>query len=242
MRLHQVADVRVVEDPAVLRHESVSRYVDVGADLSGDRDRILADVRQRHRGGQVPARHHAELRGASVEDEGGRSTLFAVTITAALAIFLLLQAAFTSWRLAALAFVMLPLAAVGGLVAIALDGGEVGIGAFAGLLAVSGITARSVILMLHRYQDLERREGDAFGDELVLRGTQERFVETLVTTVGTILVLLPVLAAGDIAGLEIARPMAFVMIGGIVASTLLVLLALPALYRMQVRRSPGHRR
>jgi Cu/Ag efflux pump CusA len=232
VRLREVASVRVVQDPTVVRHESVSRYVDVSADLAGDHDGVLADVRSAVAAVQFPLEHHAELRGASLDDDGTGSTFAAVAITAALAIFLLFQAAFTSWRLAILAVVMLPLAAVGGIVAIALGGGAIGVGAFAGLLAVLGLSARSATQVLRRFQELEHREGETFGDELVLRGTRERFTEILVSSVGTILVLVPILVAGDVAGLEVARPMAFVMIGGIVASTLLVLFVLPPLYRL----------
>jgi Cu/Ag efflux pump CusA len=232
VRLHEVATVRMVEDPTVLRHESVSRYVDVSADLAGDHDRVLADVRSAIAAVEFPLEHHAELRGTSLEGDGTRSTFVAVAITAALAIFLLFQAAFTSWRVAILAFAMLPLAAVGGIVAIALDGDAIGIGAFAGLLAVLGLMARNAIQMVHRYQELEHREDEPFGDELVLRGTRERFTEILVSSVGTILVLVPILVAGDVAGLEVARPMALVTIGGVVASSLLALFVLPPMYRM----------
>jgi Cu/Ag efflux pump CusA len=233
VRLRKVADVRVVEDPTVLRHESVSRYVDVTADLSeSDRDAILTEVRSAVAGVEFPLEHHAELRGAAIEDEDTGSTLLPVVITAALAIFLLFQAAFTSWRLAFLAFETLPIAAVGGIVAIALGDGSIGIGAFAGLLAVLGITARSGVRLLRHYQDLEHREDESFGDELVIRGTQERFVETVVSALCTILALAPVVAAGGIAGLEIARPMALVIVGGVVTSTLLVLFVLPSMYRM----------
>jgi Cu/Ag efflux pump CusA len=100
------------------------------------------------------------------------------------------------------------------------------------LLAVLGITARSVVLMIRHYQHLERDGDESFGDELVLRGTQERLLPTVVAALGTIVALVPLLVTGDVAGLEIARPMAIVMMGGLVTSTLLVLFVLPPLYRM----------
>ena len=155
-----------------------------------------------------------------------------VALAAALAIFLLLQAAFTSWRLAILAFATLPVALAGGIVAALIAGGTLGIGALAGLLAVVGIAARSVVLMIRHYQHLERDGAETFGDELVLRGTRERLLPTVVTALGTIIALAPLLVMGDVAGLEIVRPMAIVMIGGLITSTLLVLFVLPPLYRM----------
>ncbi|HET9671824.1 MAG TPA: efflux RND transporter permease subunit [Actinomycetota bacterium] len=233
VRLGDVADVRVVENPTVLRHEAVSNYVDVSADISGrSADDVVADVRTAVEAIDFPLEHHAEVRGSTIAAEGSGGTLLAVAITAALAIFLLLQAAFTSWRLAILALATLPFAAVGGIVAAAIGGGEIGLGAIAGLLAVVGLAARGGVLLIRGYQALERDGGEAFGDELVLRGTSDALVPTLTTSVATILALLPVVIAGDVAGLEIARPAAIVIVGGLVTSTLVTLFVLPALYRM----------
>jgi Cu/Ag efflux pump CusA len=233
IRLNQVADVRVVPNPTVLRHESVSNYLDVSADISGrDTQDVVADVRRAVNGVEFPLEHHAEIRGAFSEEQGARSQLLAVALAAALAVFLLLQAAFTSWRLAILAFVGLPIALVGGLLAAMIAGGTIGLGSFAGLLAVLALAARNAILVIRHYQQLERAEGEAFGDELVLKGTEDRVGPTLVASVVTIAALVPLLFLGDAAGLEIAHPMAVVMIGGLVTSTLFTMFVLPALYRM----------
>jgi Cu/Ag efflux pump CusA len=151
-------------------------------------------------------------------------------------------------------FVLLPLALVGGLVAMFATGGDLSVGAMAGFFAVLAIAARNCVLLIHRYQQLAASslngEGDAevaqFNqasplDELgkreseislglVLRGTQERLMPVLLTAVATALAFLPFLILGDIAGLEIARPMAVVILGGLVTATLVTLLVLPALY------------
>jgi CzcA family heavy metal efflux pump len=233
VRLSEVADVRVVENPTVLRHEAVSNYLDVNADIAGrDAGAVVEDVEAAIASVDFPLEHHAEIRGAATAAGSSPSRVLAVAITAALAIFLLLQAAFTSWRLAILAFATLPVALAGGILAALIAGGTIGLGAFAGLLAVLGITARSVVLMIRHYQHLERDGDESFGDELVLRGTQERLLPTVVAALGTIVALVPLLVTGDVAGLEIARPMAIVMMGGLVTSTLLVLFVLPPLYRM----------
>ena len=232
VRLSDVADVRIVESPTVLRHEAVSNYLDVSADIAGgDVGDVLNDVRAAIAAVNFPLEHHAELRGSTV-GEGSSSSVPAVAIAAALAIFLLLQAAFTSWRLAIVVAATLPVAAVGGIVAAAIGLGAIGLGASVGLLAVVGIAARSNILLVRGFRHLELVDGESFGDELVLRGTQERMVPALATAVGTILALLPLVLMGDVAGLEIARPIAIVMIGGIVTSTVVTLFVLPPLYRM----------
>ncbi|HJQ73133.1 MAG TPA: efflux RND transporter permease subunit, partial [Actinomycetota bacterium] len=233
VRLHEVADVSVVENPTVIRHEAVSNYIDVSADIAGgDTDGVLEDVRSAVAAVEFPLEHHAEIRGAAVNVVHSGATVLAVALTAALAIFLLLQAAFTSWRLAILVLATIPIALVGGLVAAGVGGGTIGLGAFAGLLAVLGMTARSGIQMVRHYQHLELEEGETFGDELVLRGTVERLQPTVVPAIVTILALVPIIVAGDVAGLEIARPMAIVMIGGFLTSALLTLFVLPPLYRM----------
>ena len=230
VRLTQVADVRVVENPAVLRHEAVSNYVDVSAGIAGDTDEVLAEVRTAVAAVEFPLEHHAEVRGSAVELQGSGSTLIAVAIAAAIAIFLLLQAAFTSWRLAFLVIATLPVAAVGGIVAAAIAGGEIGLGAFAGLLAVVAIAARSAIVLVRGYQERQHVSGEAFGDELVLSGSEERFLPTVATAVATIVALLPVVLAGDSPGLELARPAAIVVIGGLITSTLVSLFIVPQLY------------
>jgi Cu/Ag efflux pump CusA len=102
-----------------------------------------------------------------------------------------------------------------------------------------GIAARDGILLIKHYQHLEDREGVAFGPALVQRGTRERLVSILVTAAATASILLPLVAMGDTAGLEIVHPMAVVMLAGLVTATLVTLCVVPALYlRFGSRREP----
>ena len=231
VQLSDVADVRVADNLTVIRHESVSNYVDVSASVAGrDAGAVVDDVERAIDGVEFPLEHHAEVRGAFSTEQASRSRLLAVVIAAAIALFLLFQAAFTSWRLAALAFVTLPVALVGGLLAVLITGGTLTIGTWAGFVALLGIAARNGILLIRRYQSLER-EGMEFGDELVLAGTRERLAPVLTTAVALIATMLPLVFAGEVAGLEIVRPMAIVTLGGVITSTLLAVLVVPSLYR-----------
>jgi Cu/Ag efflux pump CusA len=232
VRLDQVADVRIVPNPTVIRHEAVSRYIDVTVDIErgGGANDVVGRVRGAVDGIEFPLEHHAEIRGAFVEDEASPSSVLAVTVAAAIGIFLVLQAAFTSWRLAILMFLATPIALVGGLLAAVVAGGSFTLGSFAGLLAIYGIATRQGVLLIRHYQRLERM-GQPFGDELVLRGTGDRLPAVVSTAVATAMALAPIVFRGDVAGLEIVRPMAIVMIGGLVTSTLLVLLVVPFLHR-----------
>src|SRR5262249_16066627 len=103
-------------------------------------------------------------------------------------------------------------------------------------LTVFGIAARNAIMLISHYQHLERAEGEPFGAGLALRGARERLSPILMTALATALALLPALWLGDVPGLEVVRPMAIVVLGGLVTSTLLNLLVVPSLYpRVAVR-------
>src|SRR6185503_18157648 len=113
---------------------------------------------------------HAQVIGDSTGDRATVMRVVGFGLAAAIGIFLLLQAAFRSWRLATLAFLTLPLALVGGELAAMVDGGKFSLGAMAGLLMVFGIAARNGIVMIRRYQDLQA-EGMPFGSDLILRAS-----------------------------------------------------------------------
>ncbi|HET9722735.1 MAG TPA: efflux RND transporter permease subunit [Actinomycetota bacterium] len=231
VRLGDVADVTIEDNLTVIRHEAVSNYLDVSATIAGrDVGAVVDDVEAAVDGVEFPLEHHAEIRGSFAAEQASRSRQLGVVIAAAIAVFLLLQAAFTSWRLAVLAFVTLPIALVGGLVAALVAGGTLSLGSYAGLAAVLGIAARNGILMIRRYQSLER-EGLEFGDELVALGTRERLAAVVTSAVALIATMIPLAFAGDVAGLEIVRPMAVVMLGGAFTSTVLAVVVLPSLYR-----------
>ena len=172
-------------------------------------------------------------RSCSASSRSGRrpqSRLLLFGIAAAIGIFLLLQASFGSTRLAILSFLTLPFALVGGVFAAALTGGVVSLGSLIGFFTVLGIAARNGIMMINHFQHLERYEGEAFGPELVLRGARERLSPILMTALATGLALVPLAIVGDLPGHEIEHPMAIVILGGLVTSTLLNLFVVPSLY------------
>jgi len=154
----------------------------------------------------------------------------AISAAVAIGIFLLLKLVYRSWRLALLSFVALPSALVGGLLAVYASGGVISLGSLIGFLAVFGLATRNAVVLINRYQYMESSEGEAFGLGLVLRGAQERPAAILMTALATGLMLVPSLILGNIPGLEIIRPMAIVMLGGLVTSTLFSLFVVPTLY------------
>jgi Cu/Ag efflux pump CusA len=104
------------------------------------------------------------------------------------------------------------------------------LGSLVGFLAVLGIAARNGIMLISHFQHLEAHEGEAFGPTLVLRGARERLAPILMTTLATALALVPLVVAGSVPGNEIEHPMAVVILGGLVTSTLLNLFVVPSLY------------
>jgi CzcA family heavy metal efflux pump len=231
VRLGDVADVGIQPSPAVIKRDAASRYVDIEAHLSGrslgavagDIDGHLANV-------ELPLEYHVEVLTESTSQEANVARIVGFGIVIAIAIFLLLQAAFRSWRLAGLAFLTLPVALVGGVLAALIDGATLSLGSLIAFLALLGIAVRNGVMLIHRFQRLRVDEVQAFGAELVRRGAKDRLAPTLTVAVATAAAVLPFVIMGEVAGLEIVHPMAVVMLGGLLTSTLLGLFMLPVLY------------
>jgi len=231
VRLGDVADVRLVPAPNIIKRENASRRIDVQANVRGrDLGSVVQDVQDRLQKVEFPLGYHAHLLGEAAERRSAQRGLLIAGLLTAVGIFLLLQAAFGSWRLAALAFLALPAALVGGVLAAYAGDRIISLGSLVGFLTVLGIAARNGILLIHHYQHLERYEGESFGPNLILRGARERLSPILMTTLATGLALVPLAITGDIPGHEIEHPMAVVILGGLVTSTLLNLLVVPPLY------------
>jgi Cu/Ag efflux pump CusA len=133
-------------------------------------------------------------------------------------------------RLAGLVLVTLPFALVGAVVAAFLAGGVLSLGSLVGLVTVVGIAARNGIMLVSHYRHLEQEEGMPFGRERVMRGAEERLAPILMTALATTLALVPIVLGGTRAGYEIEHPLAVVILGGLVTSTVLNLFVVPAFY------------
>lgn len=231
VRLSDVADVRVGPSPSVVNREGVMRFVDVTADVAGrDVGAVIADIESRVAAIPFDIEYHAEISSPALVRQDAQLRLLAVLGATVLLAFLLLQAAFGTWRLAFLALLAIPAAAVGGAVATFATGDLFTIGSLAGLITVVAITVRHVVTLVDRFRRLEREEGAPQGLDLVLAGAQTRLSSILITALGTAAFALPFVAMGDVAGLEVVRPMAIFVLGGLVSSTLVVLFILPSIY------------
>jgi Cu/Ag efflux pump CusA len=232
VRLGDVASVEIGPYPTVIRHDNVSRSLDVTASVHGrNLANVVDEVRARVRAMAMPLEFHAEVHSDTLQERGQFWRVGGAALAAALAIFLLLQAAFSSWRLAALIFLLPPLSTVGGVLTASFVGGVRALGALMGLLAVFGIAARNAVLLIG---DLGRKAPtDAGLAERIIRDRAGSIVLSALTVIAAVL---PFLFLGRVAGTEALFPFAVVVIGGLVTSTLVALFVVPVLY---VRFSPG---
>ena len=239
VRLADLADVRVLPTPNAVERWQMKRKIDVRANVRGrDLGSVVADVTQKLAKVPFPEGYHPEMLGEWAEREAAQRRMRGLMLVSIVGILLILQAAFMDWRLAIVGFVTLPAALVGGVLAAYLGDGIISLGSIVGFLTVLGIVARNGIMLICHYQHLERVEGEPFGLNLVIRGARERISPILMTASATGLALVPLLVAGTIPGHEIEHPMAVVIMGGLITSTLLNLFVMPALYLRFGRSKP----
>jgi CzcA family heavy metal efflux pump len=231
VRLGAVATVSLQPNPNAIDRQGDSRYLDVGAAVSGrDLGTVVNDIKTKLAAVHLDRGYHTELLGEYTERQAAQSRLLQSSLIAGVVILLLLQAAFRRWRLAALVFLTLPMALVGGVLAAWVGGGIISLGSLVGFFTVFGIAARNGILLVNHWQHLEEEEGMEFGPALVIRGARERLSPILMTSLATGLALVPLVILGDRPGHEIELPLAVVVLGGLVTSTLLNLVVVPSLY------------
>jgi Cu/Ag efflux pump CusA len=229
--LAELAEVRIVSSPIIIKRDVVSRFVDVAVTVSGrDLASVAADIKSSLLTVDFPLEYHAEVLGTSAEQQAVQWRMTTIIIAAVVGVFLLLQAAYNSWNLAFAAILTLPVAVAGGVLAALLAGGVLSIGSLFGFLAILGIAVRNGIVLTTHFQHLQQHEGQTFGPELVLRGAADRLRPISMTLLATGSIFLPLIIAGNIAGYEIVRPMAIVVLGGLATTALLDLFILPALY------------
>lgn len=240
IRLGQVADVRELPNAAVIRHEDVARYVEVTADVSG---RGVADVNDEVEdvvaGVGFPLDHHAEVLDDHAVRRDAVLQLIMLGGVAALVSLLLLHSAFRSWRLAIFATLVLPVALVGGLVGTAFTGGTITLGVVAGLLAVLGLAARGLVASIGHLLHLQRREEVEWGPDLVVRGTRERLLPMLTSTLATAAVAVPLALAGGNTGFEFLGPAAITVLGGLVTTIVVNAFVVPVVV-LRLGTGPDH--
>lgn len=231
VRLGDVVELRIAPTPNLVQHENNSRRMDVTCDVSGrDLGGVAREVEAKVRTLNFERGYHPEFLGEFAARQESRNRLLALAGLSLLGILMLLYADFKALRLMLLVFLTFLFALVGGVAGAFAGGGVLSLGSLIGFVTVLGIAARNGIMLVSHYRHLEMEEGVPFGLDLILRGAQERLAPILMTASVTALALVPIALGGVKPGQEIEHPMATVILGGLVTSTLLNLFLLPALY------------
>lgn len=238
--LREIADIVIVPTPNEIKREGASRRIDVTCNVAGrDLGAVAREIEQRVGAMSFPPGHHPEILGEYAARREASARLFALAGVALVGILVLLLADFQSPRLVLLVALTLPFALIGGVSAAWLAGGALSLGSLVGFVTVLGIAARNGIMLVSHYRHLHREEGEPFGRNLILRGSEERLVPILMTASTAAMALLPMVIKGNVPGQEIEFPMAVVIVGGLVTSTALNLFLLPPLYALVAKPGKG---
>jgi CzcA family heavy metal efflux pump len=236
--LKMLATVRQDLGPNVIMRDNVQRRIVVMANV-GDRDLrgIIDDIRAGiEREVKLPQGYYVVYGGQFESESEASRTISLLGLFVIAGIFLLLFLAFRSVRTALLIMVNLPLALIGGVAAISLGDGILSVASLVGFITLFGIATRNGIMMVSHYEHLQEHEGASI-EEAVVRGSLERLSPILMTALCAGLALIPLVLAGDKPGNEIQAPMGVVILGGLLSSTALNMLVVPALYARFARRN-----
>lgn len=226
----QIAEIRSAAGPNTINRENVARKIVISAnvsdgDLQGAVNRIRKTINDNV---PLPEGYHVEYGGQFESAQSATRTLLVTSLMAILVIFLLLYGQFKNVRQASAVLLNLPLALIGGVFAIFFADGIISIPAIIGFISLFGIATRNGMLLIDRYNEL-RQSGFSLHDA-VMRGSLDRLNPILMTALTSALALIPLALGGDLPGNEIQSPMAKVLLGGLLTSTMLNGFIVPVVY------------
>ncbi|WP_352421834.1 efflux RND transporter permease subunit [Proteiniphilum sp.] len=234
--LENIAEITSSTGPNTINRENVSRKLVVSANVAGRDLRGVVNDIQKNVGEKItlPEGYHIEYGGQFESEQAASRTLLVTSLFAIMIIFLLLFGQFKSINQAAVVLLNLPLALIGGVFAIFFTSGTLSIPAIIGFISLFGIATRNGMLLISRYNDLEREGYSKF--ECVMHGSLDRLNPILMTALCSALALIPLALGGDLPGNEIQSPMAKVILGGLLTSTFLNGFIIPIMYLITKRK------
>lgn len=230
--LASVANVREARGPNVIfRENSQRRFTIAIKPTARDVSTLVEQLREEVRANvELPEGYFITFEGEFEAREDASQRIAGLSAIVLLLIILLLYGFFKSWSLTLQVMLNIPLALIGGLVLTRLLINNISIATLVGFIAVGGIAARNGIMMISHYLHLMKHEGEGFTRAMIERGTTERMVPVLMTALSAGIALIPFLLAGDQPGKEILHPVAVVIVGGLISSTLLDFLVTPLVF------------
>ncbi|HYX32683.1 MAG TPA: efflux RND transporter permease subunit [Oligoflexus sp.] len=232
VRLKDVAEVYQGSGPNMINRENMQRRLVVSAGTQGrDLGSTVDDIQTRLAEGlKLPAGYFIQLGGQFESQQQASKRIAILGMLSVLGIFLVLYLHFRSWVLSLQVMLNIPLALIGSILAIAMTERNLSVATLIAFITLCGIASRNGILMISHYLHLMHEEGETFGKAMILRGTLERLVPVLMTASTAALALIPLLMAAGEPGKEILHPVAVVIVGGLVSSTLLDLIVTPTAF------------
>lgn len=234
-----VADITSSTGPNTVNRENAQRKIVVSANVAGrDLRSVVTDIQKSvDENIQLPEGYHIEYGGQFESEQAASRTIMIASVFAILIIFLLLFNQFRNITQSAVILLNLPLALIGGVYAILFTSGEISIPAIIGFIALFGIATRNGILLMAHYNDLGNKGYSV--NKSILHGSLDRLNPILMTALSSGLALIPLAVQGNLPGNEIQSPMAKVILGGLLTSTLLNMYIVPIIYRMLKKREPA---
>lgn len=230
--LHAIATVQQTTGPNAINHENGRRRIVVMANTHGrDLGSVVDDVRDIINKKVVfPEGYSYQLDGQFESQQNATRAIAALSILSLFGVFLILYVHFNSAMIALQIMLNIPLALIGSVVAVYLSGGVFSVGTLVGFVTLCGIASRNGIMMISHYLHLMKHEGFTFSREMIIKGSLERLVPVLMTALTAALALIPIVIAGGEPGKEILHPVAVVILGGLISSTLLDILVTPVVF------------
>lgn len=240
--LKAIAEIRNAKGPNVIKRENTRRRFVVSINPTGsDLESMITTLQQRIdekvMTQDIYKAYNVSIEGEYQAQQEASATIFKATCVVLIVIALLLYTYFGTITFAIQVLCDIPLALVGGLVFTWMTVNNISIATLVGFIAVAGIAARNSIMLISHYLHLMKHEGEGFTREMIIRGTKERLVPVLMTALTAGLALIPLVIAGDQPGKEILHPVAIVITGGLVSSTVLGLAVTPAFFFLFGRKA-----
>lgn len=229
--VNMVSSVEQTEGPNMVNRENQQRRLVLMANVSGrDLNSVVQDIQTKIKKVNLPVGYHIALEGQFKSQQEANQTIALLSIFSLLFIFILLYSHFKSPHLALVIMANIPMALIGSVGALWVTGQQLTVASLVGFITLTGIASRNGILKVSHYLHLMKYENEQFTREMVIRGSLERLTPVLMTALVAALALIPLILNGDAPGKEILHPVAIVIFGGLLSSTLLDSLVTPVIF------------
>ena len=229
--IKMMSSIEQTEGPNMINRENQQRRLVIMGNVSGrDLNAVVGDIQKKLKGIALPMGYHVALEGQFKSQQEANQLIMILGMFSLLFIFLLLSTHFKSPHLALIIMANIPMALIGSVMALWVTGQSLTIASLVGFITLTGIASRNGILKVSHYLHLMKEEGEKFTRKMIIRGSLERLTPVLMTALVAALALIPLLLDGDAPGKEILHPVAVVIFGGLLSSTLLDTLVTPVVF------------